>query len=50
VKPSLTHFKRIGTFSEAEAESFLRDLEERARRGRYFSSRTYYTILASQSS
>jgi ubiquinone/menaquinone biosynthesis C-methylase UbiE len=50
VKPSLTHFKRIGAFSEAEAEAFLSDLEERARRGRYFSSRTYYTILASQSS
>ena len=50
VKPSLTHFKRIGAFSEAEAESLLRDLEERARRGRYFSSRTYYTVLASQSS
>ena len=50
VKPSLTHFKRIGAFSEAEAGAFLGDLEERARCGRYFSSRTYYTILASQSS
>lgn len=50
VEPSLQHFKRIGAFSEAEANAFLADLKERARRGRYFSSRTYYTILASQSS
>jgi ubiquinone/menaquinone biosynthesis C-methylase UbiE len=50
VEPSLQHFKRIGAFSEVEADAFLADLKERARRGRYFSSRTYYTILASQSS
>jgi ubiquinone/menaquinone biosynthesis C-methylase UbiE len=50
VEPSLQHFKRIGAFSEVEADAFLADLRERARRGRYFSSRTYYTILASQSS
>jgi len=50
VVPSLQHFKRVGAFSEAEADAFLADLKERARRGRYFSSRTYYTILASQSS
>ena len=50
VEPSLTHFKRIGAFSEAEADAFIADLKERARQGRYFSSRTYYTILASQSS
>ena len=50
VEPSLTHFKRIGAFSEAEAEAFIADLKERARQGRYFSSRTHYTILASQSS
>jgi ubiquinone/menaquinone biosynthesis C-methylase UbiE len=50
VEPSLQHFKRIGAFSEVEADAFLDDLRERARRGRYFSSRTYYTILASQSS
>lgn len=50
VEPSLQHFKRIGAFSEAEADTFVADLQERARRGRYFSSRTYYTILASQSS
>jgi len=50
VEPSLKHFKRIGAFSEAEAEAFLADLNERADRGSYFSSRTYYTILASQSS
>jgi hypothetical protein len=50
VEPSLKHFKRIGAFSEAEADSFLADLKERAHRGRYFSSRTYYTVLASRSS
>jgi ubiquinone/menaquinone biosynthesis C-methylase UbiE len=46
VEPSLKHFTRIGAFSEAEADAFLTDLKERARRGHYFSSRTYYTILA----
>ena len=46
VEPSLKHFKKIGAFSEAEADAFLSDLKERARRGHYFSSRTYYTILA----
>ena len=50
VEPSLQHFKRIGAFSQAEADVFLADLKERARHGRYFFSRTYYTILASQSS
>ena len=50
VEPSLKHFKGIRAFSEAEAEAFLSDLKERARRGHYFSSRTYYTILASRSS
>jgi SAM-dependent methyltransferase len=50
VEPSLKHFKRIGAFSDAEAEAFLSDLKERAGRGHYFSSRTYYTILASRSS
>jgi SAM-dependent methyltransferase len=50
VEPSLQHFKRIGAFTAAEADAFIADLKERARHGRYFSSRTYYTILASQSS
>ena len=49
VEPSLKHFKRIGAFSEPEADAFLADLKERAHRGRYFSSRTCYTVLASQS-
>jgi len=49
VEPSLDHFKRIGAFSEAEADTLLRDLNERARGGHYFSSRTFYTILAAQS-
>ena len=50
VEPSLKHFKEIGAFSEADADAFIADLKERARKGRYFSSRTYYTVLASQSS
>ena|SRR5215472_3784293 len=50
VEPSLKHFQRIGAFSEAEADALLADLNERAHRGRYFSSRTYYTVLASQPS
>ena len=48
VQPSLKHFKKIGAFSEAEADAFLGDLQERARHGRYFSSRTCYTVLALQ--
>ena len=50
VEPSLKHFKERGAFSEAEADAFLTDLKARAGRGHYFSSRTYYTVLASQSS
>jgi ubiquinone/menaquinone biosynthesis C-methylase UbiE len=50
VEPSLKHFKGIGAFSEDEADTLLSDLKERARRGNYFSSRTYYTLLATQSS
>lgn len=50
VEPSLEHFKRIGAFSSTEAEWFIADLKERARRGHYFSSRTFYTVLASRSS
>jgi len=47
VEPSLTHFTRIGAFSDAESERFVSDLKECARRGYYFSSRTHYTIVAS---
>lgn len=50
VEPSLKHFKRIGAFSEAEAGAFLADLKERAQQGCYFSSRTFYTVLAAHSS
>ena len=49
VEPSLQHFKRIGAFSEADADAFLSDLKARATRGCYFSSRTFYTVLATQS-
>jgi SAM-dependent methyltransferase len=48
VEPSLKHFRHIGAFSEAEGDAFLADLRERAQRGRYFSSRIFYTVLASQ--
>lgn len=48
IEPSMTHFKRIGGFSAAEAEFFLRDLKERAEQGRYFCSRTYYSIVGSR--
>ena len=50
IEPSFKHFTRIAAFTQAEADAFLTDLKERAHRGRYFSSRTYYTVLASQSS
>jgi len=48
IEPSMTHFKRIGAFSAAEAELFLSDLQERAKQGRYFCSKTYYSIVASK--
>lgn len=49
VEPSLLHFKKIDAFTQAEADYFLADLKERARKGHYFSSRTFYSIVASQS-
>ena len=49
IEPAMTHFKRIGGFSSAEAESFLGDLQERATNNRYFCSRTYYSIVGSRS-
>jgi SAM-dependent methyltransferase len=48
VEPSLSHFRRIGAFSRAEADSFLNDLQERALQGQYFSSRTFYSIIGSR--
>ena len=49
IEPAMTHFKRIGGFSSAEAEFFLGDMQERATNGRYFCSRTYYSIVGSRS-
>jgi SAM-dependent methyltransferase len=46
VEPSLRHFVDAGLFSGEEASVFLRDLHERASSGRYFSTRTSYTITA----
>ena len=46
VEPSMGHFVRTGGFTTDEAEWFLRDLEELAAQGRYFSARTTYTITA----
>jgi SAM-dependent methyltransferase len=48
VEPSLSHFRRIGALSQAEADYFLNDLQERAWHGQYFSSRTYYSIIGSR--
>jgi ubiquinone/menaquinone biosynthesis C-methylase UbiE len=48
VEPSLSHFRRIGAFSQAEGDFFLNDLQERARHGQYFSSRTHYKIIGSR--
>ena len=48
IEPAMPHFVRIGGFSAAEADAFLGDLKERAAQGRYFSSRTYYSIVASR--
>ena len=45
IEPSMPHFKRIGAFSPAEAEFFLGDMQERASQGKYFCSRTYYSIV-----
>jgi SAM-dependent methyltransferase len=49
VEPSMKHFERVGGFSATEAELFLHDLQERARDGRYFCSRTYYSVYGSRS-
>jgi hypothetical protein len=48
IEPSMSHLTRIGAFSETEADSFLSDLKERARKGRYFCSRTYHSVIASR--
>ena len=48
VKPSMGHFVRTGGFTAEEAEWFMRDLGELAARGRYFSARTTYTIIATR--
>ena len=49
MEPAMPHFRKIGGFSPAEADFFLSDMQVRANQGRYFCSRTYYTILASRS-
>jgi ubiquinone/menaquinone biosynthesis C-methylase UbiE len=49
IEPSLSHFMKSGAFTEAEADSFLGDLEGRSRQGRYFCSKTYYSFIASRS-
>jgi SAM-dependent methyltransferase len=46
VEPSIRHFVRAGAFTTDEAATFLGDLHERAQSGRYFSTRTTYTIAA----
>jgi hypothetical protein len=49
IEPSMTHFMRIGGFSPDEAGFFLGDMQDRASQGRYFCSRTYYSIFGSRS-
>ena len=49
VEPSIRHFVRAGTFTIDEAATFLGDLGDRAQSGRYFSTRTTYTITARRS-
>jgi ubiquinone/menaquinone biosynthesis C-methylase UbiE len=49
IEPSMKHFKRTGGFSATEAELFVDDLRQRAKEGRYFCTRTYYSIVASRS-
>jgi ubiquinone/menaquinone biosynthesis C-methylase UbiE len=49
IEPSMRHFERIGGFSADEVKVFLEDLQDRARDGRYFCSRTYYSIHGARS-
>lgn len=49
VEPSIRHFVRTGTFTIDDAAFFLGDLHDRAQSGRYFSTRTTYTITARRS-
>jgi ubiquinone/menaquinone biosynthesis C-methylase UbiE len=48
IEPAMSHFMRVGAFTQAEADTFIDDLQQRARQGRYFSSRTFYTTIASR--
>jgi len=46
IAPAMSHFTRIGAFTQSEADALLGDLEQRAREGKYFTSRTFYTMIA----
>ncbi len=48
LRPSMSHFVRVGGFTSAEAEWFLQDLDHLATQGRYFSARTTYSFTAAQ--
>jgi hypothetical protein len=48
IEPSMRHFERIGGFSAGEVKVFLEDLQARAHDGRYFCSRTHYSIYGSR--
>jgi SAM-dependent methyltransferase len=48
LRPSMSHFVRVGGFTSAEAEWFLHDLDDLAAQGRYFSARTTYAITAAR--
>jgi hypothetical protein len=44
----MKHFERIGGFSADEVKAFLEDLRDRARDGRYFCSRTYFSFYGAR--
>ena len=48
IEPSMKHFERIGGFSADEVKAFLEDLRDRARDGRYFCSRTYFSFYGAR--
>ena len=46
VEPATSEFVRTGAITAEEGDRLLDDLRERARTGRYFLARTYYSVIA----
>ena len=46
IEPATREFVRTGAFTAAEGEGLLDELRERARTGRYFLARTFYSVTA----